>query len=104
LPDIDGHEVLRRLRADPQSASIPVIAISADATRGQIDRLMKAGASVYLTKPLDVAKFTTCSTPPSWRALKKALSAVSYCRSNSAADPLLCPTRKLPLDCRARTA
>jgi CheY-like chemotaxis protein len=49
--------VLRRLRADPQSASIPVIAISADATRGQIDRLMKAGARIYLTKPLDVAKF-----------------------------------------------
>jgi PAS domain S-box-containing protein len=57
LPDIDGHEVLVRLRGDPVCASIPVLVISADATRGQIERLKNAGASEYLTKPLDVGQF-----------------------------------------------
>ncbi len=54
LPDIGGDEVLRRLRDDPQTASIPVVILSADATPGQVQRLLHAGASAYLTKPLDV--------------------------------------------------
>jgi CheY-like chemotaxis protein len=54
LPDIGGDEVLRRLRDDPHTASIPVVILSADATPGQIQRLLHAGASEYLTKPLDV--------------------------------------------------
>ncbi len=57
IPDMDGYEVLRRLRANPESAVIPVVVISADATRGQIDRLLKAGAIAYLKKPLDVSQF-----------------------------------------------
>jgi signal transduction histidine kinase/CheY-like chemotaxis protein len=56
LPDMTGDEVLRRLRADPQTAEIPVVIISADATEGQIKRLLDQGATAYLTKPLDVAK------------------------------------------------
>ena len=54
LPDIDGDEVLQRLRDDPVTATTPVVIVSADATSGQIDRLLAAGASGYLTKPLDV--------------------------------------------------
>lgn len=57
LPDINGDEVLRRLRMHPVTASIPVIMISADATARQIDRLMAAGATAYLTKPLNVREF-----------------------------------------------
>jgi CheY-like chemotaxis protein len=57
LPDISGEEVLRRLRANPRTARIPVTILSADATAGQINRLMAAGARDYLTKPLDVRKF-----------------------------------------------
>ncbi|MBA2585665.1 MAG: response regulator [Chthoniobacterales bacterium] len=57
LPDMAGRDVLLCLRADPQCAAIPIIVISADATRGQIDRLMRVGASDYLTKPLDVKQF-----------------------------------------------
>jgi PAS domain S-box-containing protein len=56
LSDIGGEEVLRRLRADPQSADLPVVVVSADATAGQIQRLLAAGATQYLTKPLDVAQ------------------------------------------------
>jgi CheY-like chemotaxis protein len=54
LPDMPGAEVLRRLRADPATASIPVVVISADATPGQISRLRAEGAVAYLAKPFDV--------------------------------------------------
>jgi CheY-like chemotaxis protein len=57
LPDLPGEAVLRELRADPRTRSIPVLVISADATRHQIERLRAAGAQNYLTKPLDVEEF-----------------------------------------------
>ncbi len=57
LPDLRGHEVLKRLRADALTRDIPVVVISADATAGQIQRLMAAGARSYLTKPLDIGEF-----------------------------------------------
>jgi PAS domain S-box-containing protein len=57
LPDINGEEVLARLRAEPTNREVPVVIISADATKHQIERLQASGASAYLTKPLDVDKF-----------------------------------------------
>jgi protein-histidine pros-kinase len=57
LPDIQGLEVLEKLRADPATLGIPVIVTSADATPGQIARLKGAGADEYLTKPLDIPQF-----------------------------------------------
>lgn len=54
LPDKPGQEVLRQLKDDPMTSEIPVVILSADATPGQIDRLLAAGAQAYLTKPLDV--------------------------------------------------
>ena len=57
LPDLQGDEVLRQLQADPLTARIPVVVLSADATARQIDRLLAAGAHAYLTKPLDVRRF-----------------------------------------------
>jgi PAS domain S-box-containing protein len=57
LPDISGQEVLRRLRADPRTRPIPVVIVSADATRDARSRLEAAGADGYLTKPLDVEVF-----------------------------------------------
>jgi len=54
LPDVSGTEVLARLLADPATKSIPVVILSADATPGQISRLVEQGAHAYLTKPLDV--------------------------------------------------
>jgi PAS domain S-box-containing protein len=56
LPDISGEEILRRLLDDPATASIPVVMVTADATVGQVQRLLSAGAVAYLTKPLDVAR------------------------------------------------
>ncbi len=57
LPDISGREVLARLKDSPLTAGIPVIVLSADATDSQIERLRLAGATAYLTKPLDVNVF-----------------------------------------------
>ncbi|MFQ3594435.1 MAG: hybrid sensor histidine kinase/response regulator, partial [Gemmataceae bacterium] len=54
LPDMEGHEVLQRLKANTLTASIPVIVLSADATVPTIERLRAAGAVAYLTKPLDM--------------------------------------------------
>jgi PAS domain S-box-containing protein len=57
LPDIQGDEILRQLRADPRTAQLPIVMISADATSAQIERLRVAGANDYLTKPIDVRRF-----------------------------------------------
>ena len=57
LPDIGGDEVLRRLRASRDTADIPVVMISADATQRQIERLLELGAHAYITKPLKVREF-----------------------------------------------
>ena len=57
LPDINGDEVLRRLRANPATENIPVVIISADATPGQTERLLQAGANDYLSKPFDINHF-----------------------------------------------
>ena len=54
LPDIWGDEVLKRLKRDPATSSIPVVMLSADATKRQIQRLLSMGADAYLTKPIDV--------------------------------------------------
>jgi PAS domain S-box-containing protein len=58
LPDVQGEEVLIRLRKDPLTADIPIVILSADATPGQIARLRAAGANDYLTKPIEVPAFT----------------------------------------------
>jgi CheY-like chemotaxis protein len=57
LPDMSGSDALRVLRRTPETRDIPVIVLSADATEGQKRRMLSAGASEYLTKPLDVARF-----------------------------------------------
>ncbi|HET7583878.1 MAG TPA: MHYT domain-containing protein [Gemmatimonadaceae bacterium] len=59
LPDMTGESVLHRLRRSPDCGDIPIIVLSADATQGQIDRLLAAGARAYITKPLDVKSFMT---------------------------------------------
>jgi CheY-like chemotaxis protein len=59
LPDISGADVLTSLRADPRTASIPVVVVSADATPAQIERLRALGANDYVTKPFEVQRLLT---------------------------------------------
>ena len=54
LPDMSGVEVLRNLRASSVTAEVPIVVLSADASPGQIERLIAAGANSYVTKPIDV--------------------------------------------------
>lgn len=57
LPDISGEHVIRSLRNGPATGRIPVIVTSADATPKQRKRLIAAGATEYLSKPLNVKRF-----------------------------------------------
>jgi CheY-like chemotaxis protein len=54
LPDMPGQEVLRRLRAEPRTAQVPVVILSADARPALIEQLLAEGVRAFLTKPLDV--------------------------------------------------
>ncbi len=54
LPDMDGYEVLRKLRANPETENIPVIAVTASAMQEDIDRGREAGFDAYVTKPINI--------------------------------------------------
>jgi PAS domain S-box-containing protein len=54
LPDLSGDQVLAALKDDPLISDVPVYVVSADATPGQRRRLVQAGATGYLTKPIDI--------------------------------------------------
>lgn len=57
LPDMHGSEVLKNLLSEAKTKEIPVVVISADALLDQVEKLRRAGARDYLTKPLDVIHF-----------------------------------------------
>ena len=56
LPGIDGVEALERLRQNERTASIPVLALTAQAMSGDRERFLEAGFDGYLSKPIDVAE------------------------------------------------
>lgn len=57
LPGINGLEAMKILRADPTTANIPIIALSANAVPHDIEKALQAGFFGYLTKPIKVAQF-----------------------------------------------
>lgn len=56
LPVIDGWEAIRRIKADPQTAAIPIIALTAHAMAGDRERALDAGADDYDTKPVELER------------------------------------------------
>ena len=54
LPDMSGLEILRLLKSEPATASIPIIIVSADAMPQQVDAALAAGCDRYLTKPVNI--------------------------------------------------
>ena len=57
LPDIDGVEALGRLRGNERTASIPVVALTAQAMQDDRKRFLDAGFDGYISKPVDVVEF-----------------------------------------------
>ena len=57
LPDIDGVEALGRLRADGRTASVPVLALTAQAMEGDRERFLAAGFDGYVSKPVNISEF-----------------------------------------------
>jgi CheY-like chemotaxis protein len=53
LPDINGLEVLKRIRANPIGKDIPIIAMTSYAMSGDKEKLMAAGCTAYIEKPID---------------------------------------------------
>jgi two-component system cell cycle response regulator DivK len=57
LPDINGLEVTRLLKADAELRHIPVVAVTAFAMRGDEQRIREGGCEAYLSKPISVSSF-----------------------------------------------
>lgn len=53
LPKVDGYEVARRLRADPSTRAVPILAFTAHALRGDEAKARAAGCDGYIAKPVD---------------------------------------------------
>ncbi len=57
LPEVSGLEVTKWLKEDDQLKSIPVVAVTAFAMKGDEERIREGGCEAYLSKPISVAKF-----------------------------------------------
>ncbi len=57
MPKVDGIEVLRRLKADPEFRTLPVIMLTTTEDTREVERCHQLGCSVYIQKPIDYDKF-----------------------------------------------
>jgi len=62
LPELDGYEVAARLRAEASLASVPIVAVTSFAMAGDRERILAAGCTGYLEKPIDPDTFVESVT------------------------------------------
>jgi CheY-like chemotaxis protein len=60
MPELDGYATAAAIRGIPGLADLPVIAVTARAMQGDRDKSITAGASDYVTKPVDTEELLTC--------------------------------------------
>lgn len=58
LPKVEGHEVLRRIKADPQTCAIPVVVLTSSQEEVDLVKSYGLGANSYVVKPMDFAQFS----------------------------------------------
>ncbi len=72
LPEIDGWEATRQLRATPETKDLPIIALTAHAMAGDRDKALEAGCNDYDTKPIEIdrllSKIAALIAPPASHA------------------------------------
>jgi CheY-like chemotaxis protein len=59
MPEMDGLEAMRRIRAEPRFKDLPILALTAKAMSDDRDRCLAAGANDYIAKPIDVDKLVS---------------------------------------------
>ena len=102
LPDVSGEEILDELAADAEHGAIPVVIVSAAASKGRVQRLRERGARAYLTKPIDLAElYEVVHTVLGERTRPTARSTAQLTQLGDIAPPRPCEPCVMPDATRA---